>query len=119
MLAEIGLEPQRNLVDKVAPPPVLPMNVDENTQISRFQARARNYVSRGNYSGAETYLLAALRSARLRAPDRLSLWNDLGMVYKYLGKFDKARELRILSASIQDEATGIRLVASERCVDSE
>jgi len=93
MLAEIGREPQRNLVDKVAPPPVLPMNVDENTQISRFQARARNYVSRGNYSGAETYLLAALRSARLRAPDRLSLWNDLGMVYKYLGKFAKAREL--------------------------
>ena len=69
------------------------MNPHENTQISRTQNRARNYVSRGNYSGAEACLLAALRSARLRAPSRLFLWNELGMVYKYSGKFHKSRQL--------------------------
>jgi tetratricopeptide (TPR) repeat protein len=69
------------------------MNLDENTAICRIHARARQRVSRGDYSGAEICLLAALRSARLRAVDRLFLWNELGIAYKYLGRFQKSRQL--------------------------
>jgi tetratricopeptide (TPR) repeat protein len=69
------------------------MNLDENTRIASVQARARHFVSGGDYSGAETCLLRALRSAHLHRPERLFLWNQLGMVYKYLGRFDKSGDL--------------------------
>src|SRR5215831_17793585 len=69
------------------------MKLDENTRIASVQAQARNYATIGDYSGAETCLLRALRSAHLRRRDQLFLWNELGMVYKYLGRFDKSRGL--------------------------
>jgi len=69
------------------------MALDENTRISSVQAQIRDCASRGDYSGAETCLLRALRSAELRKSDHLFLWNELGMVYKYLGKFRKSRQL--------------------------
>ena len=70
------------------------MKPDKNTRIASVQAaQARNYVTRGDYSGAETSLLRALRSAHLHTPECLFLWNELGMVYKYLGRFDKSRDL--------------------------
>ena len=69
------------------------MKLDENTRIARVQAQARNYVTCGDFSGAETTLLRALRSAHLHTPECLFLWNELGMVYKYLGRFDKSRDL--------------------------
>jgi tetratricopeptide (TPR) repeat protein len=56
--------------------------------------RALRYSSRGDYRRAEGCLHKALESADRRAvgfvADRLALWNELGMVCKYLGKFDSA-----------------------------
>jgi tetratricopeptide (TPR) repeat protein len=53
-------------------------------------------VLRGKYRQAERDLLHALRlfgPHRGRpAPEQLSAWNELGIVYKYLGKFEKARK---------------------------
>jgi len=60
---------------------------------SAVQEQVRDYASRGDYRGAETCLMAELRSARVPATDRIFLWNELGMVYKYLGKFHEARQL--------------------------
>lgn len=68
------------------------MTLDRNPRIFRVQARVRRYVSRGNYREADAYLLAELRSAGIPPADRIFLWNELGMIYKYLGKFRKSRQ---------------------------
>jgi tetratricopeptide (TPR) repeat protein len=69
------------------------MRPDTYRQTLHVQDRAREYVSRGDYGGAETCILAGLRSARVPVADRLFLWNELGMVYKHLGKFHKSQQL--------------------------
>jgi tetratricopeptide (TPR) repeat protein len=56
--------------------------------------RALSYSSRGDYRRAEACLREALEFGK-RHPgsfgiDRAALWNELGMVRKYLGKFDSA-----------------------------
>jgi len=53
---------------------------------------ALRYSARGDYRAAEKTLRAALRLTANAIPgrDRLVLWNELGMVSKYLGKFDTA-----------------------------
>lgn len=57
--------------------------------------RAAINTRRGEYSRSERYLLRALRLLGLPRGkptlDHLALWNELGMVYKYAGKFTKAR----------------------------
>ena len=58
----------------------------------RLLSRAHKYASRGNYRGEEACLLAGLRS-NLQAADRIFLWNELGMIYKYLGKFSSSHQL--------------------------
>ncbi len=68
------------------------MSLESSARISRVQARVRGYASRGNYRGAETCLLAELRSAKIQPADRIFLWNELGMIYKYLGKFRESRQ---------------------------
>ena len=61
---------------------------------SRLLKRALAYSSRGNYRRAEKCLRRALNSTGRRPSDftndRPALWNELGMVCKYLGKFDSA-----------------------------
>jgi len=69
------------------------MNLESNPRISRVQLRARRYVSRGNYRGAEVYLLEELRSAGLQPAGQMFLWNELGMIYKYLGRFRESQRL--------------------------
>lgn len=69
------------------------MNLGNNSRISRIHTRALRYASRGNYRGAEACLLKELRSANVQATDRIFLWNELGMIYKYLGRFREARQL--------------------------
>ncbi len=68
--------------------------------VSELRRRAARHVGRGQYREAECYLRTALRlrTARVASPtcDRLLLWNELGMVCKYLGKFpDAARYYRL------------------------
>lgn len=64
------------------------------TRASRMLQRALAHSSRGNYSLAEKWLRRALKSAGPRAngfvADRPALWNELGMVCKYLGQLDSA-----------------------------
>ena len=69
------------------------MTLESNRRIFSVQVRVRRYASRGKYRGAEAYLLAELRSADLQAADRIFLWNELGMIYKYLGKFSVSHQL--------------------------
>jgi tetratricopeptide (TPR) repeat protein len=62
-------------------------------QVAALQACARQYRERGRYHAAERCLrrgLAQLGPAACATPVHLALWNELGMVYKYLGKFKTA-----------------------------
>jgi tetratricopeptide (TPR) repeat protein len=56
--------------------------------------RAIQHRLRGEYRKAEIGLLKSLESIETVAappgPEHLSIWNELGMVYKYLGEFRKA-----------------------------
>ena len=67
---------------------------DAASDPSALRARALGYSARGNYSRAERGLLKALRNLHSPGsrptPDHLFLWNDLGMVYKYAGRFNQA-----------------------------
>lgn len=69
------------------------MNLENNPRIAAVQTRARRWTTQGNYRGAEACLLAELRSANIQPAGRILLWNELGMIYKYLGKFREARHL--------------------------
>src|SRR5947209_1979818 len=61
---------------------------------SQLLGRALGHSARGNYRRAESSLREALESAEKHTAnfvvDRPALWNQLGMVCKYLGKFDSA-----------------------------
>jgi len=61
---------------------------------SQLLERALGYSANGDYRRAETCLRKALKSAERSTGgfviDRPALWNELGMVCKYLGKFDAA-----------------------------
>jgi Arc/MetJ-type ribon-helix-helix transcriptional regulator len=52
--------------------------------------------SRGRYADSAALLRRALRlitsQVTAQTSEHLALWNDLGMVYKYLGKFQTAEE---------------------------
>jgi tetratricopeptide (TPR) repeat protein len=65
----------------------------QSGRLSAKLRRARNLSASGDYSGAETCLRLALKSAQgTNDPAaRPILWNDLGMVCKYSGKFDFAQ----------------------------
>lgn len=55
--------------------------------------QAIDFSRAGEYGRAENFLRKALQSkpdGRGPRPDRPTLWNELGMVCKYLGKFDSA-----------------------------
>jgi tetratricopeptide (TPR) repeat protein len=61
---------------------------------SQLLKRALGHSAHGDYVQAESCLREALKSADRRArgfvADRLALWNELGIVCKYLGKLDSA-----------------------------
>jgi len=53
---------------------------------------ARRHSAKGDYGAAESSFRQALQLLRNDTidPDRLALWNELGMVLKYSGKYDEA-----------------------------
>lgn len=69
----------------------------DTRKIVVLRTRAAACVQRGDYSDAERATLAVLKllgPARGRPScEHLANWNELGIVYKYLGKFEKARTL--------------------------
>lgn len=69
-------------------------NVPSRTRAGTLRVRAASFRTRGLYREAEACLLEALRHLDPRqasaVPDLLLVWNDLGITYKYLGKFQKA-----------------------------
>ncbi|HXM16200.1 MAG TPA: tetratricopeptide repeat protein [Candidatus Eremiobacteraceae bacterium] len=76
------------------------VSVDSERAAGRIEAlrkRAALLVDRGEFQLAERELLRALKllgpHRRRPTPQHLSSWNELGIVYKYLGKFGKARKL--------------------------
>ena len=75
--------------------------------------RALVFSARGHYRDAEACLREALKAARnsahVLATERCELWNELGMVCKYLGKFDSAeRYYRLALRRADDLETGPR-----------
>ena len=73
-----------------------PRGLPSARRIAVLRERGTARVHRGAYRLAERDFLEALR---LLGPyrghstmDHLASWNELGMVYKYLGKFEKARK---------------------------
>src|ERR1700730_17638050 len=64
--------------------------------MAALQERARQYSARGEYRKADALLRKGLRLAGpigiVPGRDHLFLWNELGMVYKYLGKFKKSEQ---------------------------
>lgn len=69
--------------------------------LSTLKKQAVRHTGRGEYRKAEVCLRAALRSITavvdFPARDYISLWNELGMVCKYLGKFKQAEKYYRLS----------------------
>jgi tetratricopeptide (TPR) repeat protein len=90
-------KPQRNLCSVSCTPISMRQNRSHATSAARASQlleRALGNSARGNYRQAERCLCKALKSAERRASgfvvDRPALWNDLGIVCKYLGKLDSA-----------------------------
>ena len=82
----------------------------KSVRTSRLLKRALAYSSRGNYQLAERWLRRALNSTGRRPSDfitdRPALWNELGMVCKYLGKLGSAERyygLALRHAGLQPE----------------
>jgi tetratricopeptide (TPR) repeat protein len=67
-----------------------------DARLSALKKRSAAYSARGKFRCAESCLLEALQLARNGSaqpnPEFLVLWNELGMVYKYLGEFRKAQK---------------------------
>jgi tetratricopeptide (TPR) repeat protein len=67
-----------------------------SVKVEALRDRAARYVERGDFSRAERAILAALKILGAHrgkpSPEHLACWNELGIAYKYLGKFEKARK---------------------------
>lgn len=59
-------------------------------ECARFVQKAREFSARGKYLRAEKCLLHALTVVRSSSEQAPALWNELGMVCKYAGKFDSS-----------------------------
>jgi tetratricopeptide (TPR) repeat protein len=72
----------------------LPQAIQFSRRSSARLESADKYVETGDYRKAEAFLKKTLRSLASRktspTPDHLQIWNQLGMVYKYLGKYSVA-----------------------------
>jgi len=66
------------------------------TDLSALRKTAARHGRRGEFAKSEACLRAALRflqkTSRIPTFDHLTVWNELGMVYKYLGKFGQAEK---------------------------
>jgi tetratricopeptide (TPR) repeat protein len=85
-----------------------------------FQKNAAEKLARGQFAIAETYLRCALRllnNTPVPTSDHLNVWNELGMVCKYRGKYRQAEKyyrlsLRHATACFTDEAELANALAS-------
>jgi tetratricopeptide (TPR) repeat protein len=76
-------------------PAALPDDGDDldRLRLHAFRGLAANLRHQGRYAAAEANCLAALRLTFHRAdPDRAATLNELGVVYKYAGRFDDAEK---------------------------
>jgi tetratricopeptide (TPR) repeat protein len=83
------------------------------TQLAALQACARLHRERGRYHSAEGCWrrgLAQLSRGAWPTPVHLSIWNELGIVYKYLGNFTAASKFYRLAL----KHSNIRVIGRER-----
>jgi tetratricopeptide (TPR) repeat protein len=77
--------------------------------VAALQVRAREFRERGRYRAAENCLhrgLAKLGPRSGATPLHLAVWNDLGVVYKYLGEFKTALKFYHLALRHSNCLTG-------------